>query len=198
MQRKHIFILTFSLVALVQIYVPAKMVYDSEHVLIAGKDFKFKTAPVDPTDPFRGKYITLRYDIDRFNVISDDDWPNDEKIYVHLTEDSLGYAKIIDVTKDRPDNGVDYVDATVRYSHPINQPNASVRRLRIKYSFDRYYMEESKAYDAEIAYRNSLRNRTGDTYTLVTIKDGKPVIKDVLLNGVPIREVVIRNQANEE
>ncbi|MBL4755373.1 MAG: GDYXXLXY domain-containing protein [Flavobacteriales bacterium] len=198
MQHKKLILLVFFLVALVQIYVPAKMVYNSNVVLDQGTVYKFKTAPVDPNDPFRGKYITLRYDINSWKVEDPGTWSHGQDIYVLLTTNSVGYAKILDVKREKPDDDVDYVKASIDYIQTWNQSPA---RLIIDYPFDRYYMEESKAYDAEIAYRKSARDVQQHSYALVHIKDGSPIVKDVLINEVPIRELVIEQQlknANHE
>jgi len=197
MQHKKLLLLVFVLVALVQIYVPAKMVYDSKVVLNEGTVYKFKTAPIDPNDPFRGKYITLEYDINRWEVEDPDNWKRDQEMYVHLTTDSAGYAKILDVTREKPDASVDYVKASIDYVETYQLP----AKLWINYTFDRYYMEESKAYDAEVVYRESARDVQQHSYALVHIKDGSPIVKDVLIDEVPIRELVIEQQlknANHE
>jgi uncharacterized membrane-anchored protein len=52
----------FALTCLAQWFVPAQMIYDQEQVLREGKTYHFKTAPIDPSDPFRGKYITLSFE----------------------------------------------------------------------------------------------------------------------------------------
>ena len=62
MKTKYIFIL-FVIVALIQLFVPAQVILQQESVLETGNVYRFKTQPVDPNDPFRGKYITLNYAI---------------------------------------------------------------------------------------------------------------------------------------
>ncbi|MBA4241981.1 MAG: GDYXXLXY protein, partial [Sphingobacteriaceae bacterium] len=52
MANKKLLLVTFCVVALIQLYVPAKMIFDSEDILTTGKEFKFKTEPIDPNDPF--------------------------------------------------------------------------------------------------------------------------------------------------
>ena len=175
---------------MIQIYVPAKMVYDSEVVLDEGISYKFKTAPVDPSDPFRGKYITLQYDIDEYKVVDENDWSRGEKIYVQLTTDKEGYAKILDVSKEKPHTSIDYVHASVDYVRNYSSPPT----ILINYPFTRFYMEESKAYDAELAYRRSQRDTAQTTYAVIHIKNGAPIIKDVFIDEVPIRELVKRTQ----
>lgn len=186
MTKRKIFVILFILLALVQIYVPAKMILNRESVLVGGTEYKFKAAPIDPYDPFRGKYITLTF-AERSVLIEDEhDWYSGETVYVQFTTDINGFAKISSVTKDSPANE-DYLEATVDYV----SSNGS-QRLTIEYPFDRYYMEESKAYDAELTYRRSLMDTSRTTYALVRIKDGDAVLKDVLIDGIPIKEIVKR------
>ena len=62
MNKKILLISAFVLVVLVQLYVPAKMIWGREEVLNTGTEYKFRTAPIDPNDVFRGKYINLNYE----------------------------------------------------------------------------------------------------------------------------------------
>ncbi len=186
--KKLLLILVFILVAMIQIYVPARMVYDSEVVLNEGSVYKFRTQPIDPTDPFRGKYITLRYDIDRFNIDTTEVWRQGADVFVLLTTDSLGFAAIKSISRSAPESAIDYVQAKVGYTWKRQD------YINIEYSFNRFYMEESKAYAAEVAYRNAARDRKAEAYALVHIRNGDPIVKDVLIDGVSIREVVIRNK----
>ena len=80
MNRKTILWVAFIVVALVQLYVPAQMIWESEGVIAAGTAYKFNTAPVDPKDPFRGKYITLNYSDNSIKIENADDWQNGEPI----------------------------------------------------------------------------------------------------------------------
>ncbi len=67
MKNKKGFIL-FCLVALVQVSIPLSMIYRSEKTLENGKVFLFKTAPVDPYDAFRGKYVQLGFEHSRVST----------------------------------------------------------------------------------------------------------------------------------
>jgi len=180
----------FVLMVLAQLYVPASMIWSSEDVLETGKAFKFKTAPVDPNDPFRGKYIHLRYDIDRIEIPKTHDWKDGEPLFVSLDEDPEGFAQIAAISKEEPDNTTDFVSAKVDFITSYEKTE-----LIIEYPFKRFYMEESKAYDAELTYRDSQLDSTQTTYALIHVKDGKAVLKDVLINGVPIRELVKMEQS---
>ncbi|MGZ2369456.1 class D beta-lactamase [Ancylomarina sp. YFZ004] len=188
MDRKYKLLLVFILVALVQLYIPGKMILDSEGVIDSGIAYKFKTAPVDPTDPFRGKYITLRYKDNSLEVENESDWISGEEIYVILRMDKDGFAKIKFISKEAPEYKVDYFKAKIR--------SVSSNQVRISYPFNRYYMEESKAEAAEKAYRRSQADTRKLTYALVSIKDGEVVLQDVLIDGVSIKDIV--EKENEE
>lgn len=193
MNSKKILLTAFILVAIVQLAIPGKMIWDREKILETGKDFKFETAPVDPSDPFRGKYIVLDYKENSFDVESTKEWIDGTNVYVILKTDTKGFAKIDDVSSEKPTADLDFVEVKVDYVI-----DGSSKRLFISYPFDRFYMEESKAYPAEQAYVKSQLDSTKTTYALVSIKNGDAVLKDVLIDGIPIRDVVERSQAKNQ
>lgn len=186
MNNKKILLFAFVLIAIVQLSVPSKMIWDRERILELGKEFKFETAPIDPADPFRGKYIVLQFKEATVLLNSDTQWIEGEQIYAVLKTDNKGFAKIDYVTREKPDFNIDYVNAKIEYV--IEFPKKS---LHISFPFDRFYMEESKAFDAELAYLETQLDSTKTTYALVVIKEGDAVLKHVLIDGVPIREIVI-------
>lgn len=179
----------FILVALVQLYVPAKMIWNREEVLNTGTEYKFRTAPIDPNDPFRGKYIILSFQESTVGVANGQDWETGETVYTSLTTDHNGFSKIKAVSKEKPAGSQDYIKAKVSFV-----ADRDSTRLTIDYPFDRFYMEESKAYDAELTYIQSQRDTTKTTYALVRVKNGTAVVKDVLIGGTSIREIVKANQ----
>jgi len=192
MINKKTQIVLFLLVALAQLYIPAKMIWDQEDVLKNGSEYKFKTAPVDPNDPFRGKYITLSFDNNTFEVENNKDWQQGDEIYVSITNGSDGFAKIASISEEKPEHHQDYVKAKVGFAMGKGS------RISIDYPFDTYYMEESKAYGAELTYQRSQLDSTQTTFALVHIKNGKAVLKDVLIDGVPIREIVKKEHLKNE
>ncbi|MEM8845949.1 MAG: GDYXXLXY domain-containing protein [Bacteroidota bacterium] len=184
--KKAIFSL-FILMVLVQLFVPANMIWNNEDVLRTGKEFKFKTAPIDPNDPFRGKYIFLSFDNITVEIPKEHDWKRGEAIYVSIKEDNNGFAIIDSVSRKEPQQTQDFVKAEVGF---INSYQVDKVTMNIRYPFERFYMEESKAYDAEITYRETRRDTTKTAYALVNVKEGDAVLKDVLIDGVPIAELV--------
>ncbi len=179
-------ITAFIVVALIQLYVPAAMIFEREDILSNGKEFRFRVAPVDPNDPFRGKYITLNYLSNSFEIQSKDDWIMDMNatVYVVLTEDPDGFAQIKSVSKEKPAGNQDFVTAKVD-----NLVFNDTWEIVIEYPFVRFYMEEKKAPRAEIEYNNAVRDSTRVTWALVSIKNGEAVLKDVLIDGLSVSKL---------
>ena len=190
MHNLKILLPVFILMALVQIFVPAKMILDREDVLQTGVAYKFRTAPIDPNDPFRGKYVALNFSDNTFEMDSDQKWESGQPIFVMLENDPSGFAKIQGVSQEKPSNDVDFLKANVSFiSGEKNQI------LNIYYPFDRYYMEESKAEKAEEIYFESQIDTNQVAYALVHIKNGQAVLKDVMINDTSIREMVKSKQS---
>ncbi len=184
-------LILFILLCIAQWLVPATMIADQESILGTGKSFKFKTQPVDPTDPFRGSYITLYFDQDKFNV-TDTSWMIGEPIFVLLKQDSNGFATISNVVRERPE-GTDYVKAKVQYiSWKYGYSRAENKAINIEYPFERFYVEESKAKGTERVYRENNRSDSTTTYALVHIKNGNAALKDVMINDESIIDIVKR------
>lgn len=183
MKIHYVFIL-FVIVVIAQLFVPAQMIMGQETVLTEGKSYKFKTQPVDPSDPYRGKYITLRYAINAA-VTKDSIWERGQDVYVYIKEDSLGFAKLVEASKVPIDSENDYVMAVSRRNY-----NKS-KKVYFDLPFNRFYMNETKAKPAEDAYRNTQRDTIpNNTYALVYVKDGEAVLKDVIINEVSIADYV--------
>lgn len=193
MNKKTTVVIVFISVALVQLFIPAKMIFDREDVLSTGKEFKFRTEPIDPNDPFRGKYITLHYSENSIQIQNELEWNNNEIIFVMLTTDKNGYAMIKSVSKSKPIKESDFVRTKIDYIQ-----NADTLRIFVEYPFTRFYMEESKAPMAELVYNETIVDTNNVTYGLVSIKDGDAVLKDVLINETSIKELVKQRNTNVE
>ncbi len=192
MDKRKLYLSAFVLLALTQLFVPYKMIADREDVIAHGVPYKFRSAPVDPNDPFRGKYITLRFD-DKITVFpTTHAWERESKLYVLLAKDADGFATIKRVSAQQPDANLDYVEAKVDYVTNIAENKKQT--LHINYPFNRFYMEESKAEMAEGAYNESLADSNNITYALVYVKKGKSVLTDVLINDTSVCEIIKRGK----
>src|ERR1043166_7540806 len=82
----------FVLVALAQLAVPAMMAWGRVQTLAHGRVWKFKTAPVDPEDAVRGRYVMLRFDAEDFTQA--EQLKSADSIYAILKEGADGFAKV--------------------------------------------------------------------------------------------------------
>ena len=184
MERSKILLLVlFLLLVGVQIYVPAKMVGFNEDIVQNGTRILLEVAPIDPYDPFRGKYITLNFKEDEVMLRGEKDWVSNSKGYLELSRDTLGFWVPYNLhkTKDQLD-GKDYIEVEINYAYEDY--------VGFEFPFNRFYMDESKALAAENLYFESLADTTKKTYAVVYIQDGEAVLQDVQINGESIADLV--------
>lgn len=174
-------IAAFILLVLVQWLVPGKMIWEKGATVSKGKAFRFATEPVDPSDPFRGRYIVLNFEADTFRIAEQNQFDVDNEVYVLLESDAQGFARIKNVSVNKPANEHDYVKAHISV---FFNDNSYV--LHIIYPFEIFYLEEAKAPKAELDYFESMRDSTQKTYALVKVYNGDAVIENVFINGKPL------------
>lgn len=192
---KSLILVSFVFVSFIQLFIPAKMILNREEVLADGVEYYFPTAPVDPDDPFRGKYIYLNYTTNSVIVDSAyaDKFEWNQEVFAGLEKDDKGVVRIANIYKEVPQNdGIIYTKALVRTIEYDKQTGQ--KEIYVDFPFDRFYMEESKAYDAELIYNESSRDSTSVTYAVVMVLDGKAVLKDVQIDGVSIKDAVLSNR----
>ncbi len=181
MYSKKIIWIAFVLMVLLQLWAPAAMIFNKESVLKNGKAYKFRSAPVDPNDPFRGKYIVLRLQATSFKPSATQKWLQGEAVYVQVSQDSAGFANIAALHKEMPESSTDIIKATINYVS-----YDSLKEVFIEWPFERFYMEESKAPEAEKAYTKAAADSNQKTYALVKVKNGDAVLQNVFINDHPI------------
>ncbi len=171
----------FALLVLLQLWVPASVIRHKENVLSTGTAYKFRTAPRDPNDYLRGKYVYLTFNETSFELTSKDTFYSGQDIYVSIGKDSAGFAKIIAVSTTHKGTMKDYIKTTVDYVS-----NDSLRTIYVYWPFNRFYMEETKAPLGEKAYNESTIDSNMVSYALVKVKNGDAVLENIYINDVPI------------
>jgi uncharacterized membrane-anchored protein len=169
----------FLALAIAQLAMPLGQIVRYEDVLRNGRPYKFRTAPIDPYDALRGKYIALSYDNTEAAPRRWDQINDHGVAYVSLRRDENGFAQFGYLTA-KPPTG-DYL--RVEYNYFIRD------KLHFGLPFDKFYMEENKALQAEQAYwRYGNQRGTNRTYVLVRVKGGRGAIEDLYVEDQPIRE----------
>ena len=190
---KYYLVVLFGVMCIAQWYVPGSMIVHQEDILANGKVYHFKTAPIDPNDPFRGKYVILVFVAETMKGTRGSDCERNQSVFVVLGTDQDGFASVTRLAETRPDEGTDFFSATIRYSNEQN--------VDVQFPFDRFYLEESKAAKAETVYAesNSQPDR-GDretAYAVVRVKDGQAALEDVRIDGRSIVDIVRERQQQE-
>ncbi len=175
----------FALAVILQLAVPAAMIVRRARVLRDGRAFKFRTAPVDPSDAFRGRYVALSLEQNRLTVPLGSDYARGQKVFAVLQEDDAGFARITDLRPERPEADP-YLATRIRYVYNTN--------AFLRLPFDRFYMEEGEAPEAEKAYWEHSRRTNTAAYIRVRIQNGFGVIEDLYLEDTPIREYLARRE----
>ena len=174
----------FVVMCIAQWLIPGKMIYDSETVIIEGTSYKFKTQPIDPSDPFRGKYITLNFDATSIVLADSGRWENGEDVYITFMSDSTGFAKASGIFREPPDSEA-FLKTSVNYINSYEQ-----FEVFFNIPFDRFYLEESKASQAEQLYWQAQSDTTQVAYGLVTIGKGQAVLTDVMINDKSVVDII--------
>lgn len=181
--NKLITSIAFLLMAAAQLYIPWRMISTREDVIEGGTAYWFRTAPVDPNDPFRGKYVTLSF-LDNSWITPDPDaWVNGDFVYVTVGTDSAGFAQITDISLTEPVDQTNYFGTTINYVL-----RDTISRVYVDFPFDRFYMEETKAPVADSLYLEASRDTARTMLAMVMINRGHTVLEDVILDGVSIRD----------
>lgn len=177
--KKNVIVILLA-VSAIQLATPAYMLAGRERTLREGEVFRFQTAPVDPYDAFRGRYVALSVGT------STVPWDGGEhrrhrrdEAYVTLGVGPDGYATPLRASRTRPDEGA-YVRANV-------WGGVGATNVQVRLPIDRYYLPEDEAPAAERAYREHSRATNRQAEVVVRVRKGDLVVEDLLVEGKPIR-----------
>ena len=179
--NKPLYLTLFVAMVVAQLGVPASMIAKREITLQQGVEYKFRCAPIDPYDAFRGKYVRLGITAGSAVPWKGESLQRNQDVYVLLEIDEDGFAIGKEISLTRPESG-DYVQAKVRWN------SFGQEEIPLEYPFDRYYMEESIAAEAERAYRDANRRGQRATYITVRVRNGFGVLEELYIEGMPVLE----------
>jgi uncharacterized membrane-anchored protein len=180
------FVTAFLILAIIQWVIPGNLIWSKNNVLKKGVSYKFKMEPVDPYYPFKGKYITLNFAETSFTDTVTRQLRGNEPVFVILSTDHRGFAKVKALSREEPESQHPYVRAIFYYS---SQENDNIT-VQFGYPFDKFYMNEYHAPQAETIFRESMPDSLNTAYALVKIHKGEAVIENVFINEKPIRSLI--------
>ena len=174
-----------------------------ETTLAWGTLYKVKAAPVDPADPFRGRYVAIRPAVPLGSPSPETERALEDaytssgrhrNAYVVLGSDLDGFAKVDAIVANPPrsDDYLAFSQTDLRVTPARVDARGTVVERAIVLPFDRYYMSESAAPAAEERYREAMRrNDETEAWITVRVRNGRGVVEGLYIDGVPI-EVAAR------
>ncbi|SDM52475.1 Uncharacterized membrane-anchored protein [Dendrosporobacter quercicolus] len=169
------FILLIGL-AVIQLAALLAMAWHWENILQTGQRFYWATAPVDPHDAFRGRYIDLSFKDPAGPLLDPAALNYGQTAYAIVAADQSGRAVITGVSAVRP-SAAPYVKVTVRYTQGGD--------VHVDLPFKRYYLPEDSAPAAETAYRKRAV-QTG--VAAVRLKNGYGVVEELYIEHQPLAD----------
>ena len=131
-----------------------------------------RTAPVDPIDAFRGRYVALHFEVETQQVAPPADTSSGQPVFVTLKTNAEGFAEIDQVAATKP-AGDDFMEAQLSGS-------------AISLPFDKYWVTERDAPAAETAYRNLSRRGNQNAFVTVRVFRGDAAIEQLYLDNQPL------------
>ncbi|WP_147533402.1 GDYXXLXY domain-containing protein [Bacillus marasmi] len=149
----------FVLACLVPILVLIGMTVTPLYTLYKGQEIVLATVPVDPSDPFRGDYVSLRFEAEEIplelveqEILDKRNELNGTRVYVSLTKEN-GVHRPSKVSLQKPEKGI-YMKGNFQYIGPawdrVNQKETE-DVLFIEYSLDKYFVEDNTGLEWERA-----------------------------------------------
>lgn len=184
MKRPAFAFALLALAAVLQWALPVSLAVQSERTLREGTRYYLRTAPVDPVDAFRGRYVALSFEGLRVAAPAGAGLQAGDRVCVPLTTGPDRFVRFGAPQREPPTQG-DYLVARIAWIDA-----AQVATLRLP--FDRYYLEERAAPAAERAYRDAHRASAerSDAYVSVRVRDGHAVLEELFIGNVPVRRLL--------
>ena len=182
LNKKKVVATLFVVLATLHVAVPLQMIGKREWVLRHGSVHRFETAPVDPVDLFRGRYVQLRMKESTATCENKNNFSDGQRLYVSVTKDENGISHLGVASLKRPATG-DYFRAAIQNRY------GRADTVRVKLPYDRYYMNEKLAPEAERVYRDFARSDSGKSATVtVRMAHGVAVLEELYVEDKTIYE----------
>ncbi len=164
--------LGFILVVLFQVLILVGWTGYNEVSLATGKEVVLQTAPVDPTDIFRGDYVQLSYQISTLNNASEAlTLHTGDRVYVHLEQDGEVW-KATGLSEEKPKDWELFIAGKVDY---FTTPTT----FRVTYGIEQYFVPEGKGLAIQTAKDIKVR--------VIINGAGQAFIKGLLVDGAPFQ-----------
>jgi hypothetical protein len=192
-------LLLFGAACIAQWAVPLASIRMHEEVIERGTQIRVAVTAPDPYDPLRGRYLRLRpVEAEVALDPSLASLKSGHKVWAQLEKGADGLHHPGKITEQKPDHG-DYVPLTTRGApHAriapggVVQPAADASKVRVEWPFDRFFVNEKIAPEADVWLRESSRGKKSVVAEL-RVLNGESVLTNLEVDGSSFREVLKKN-----
>lgn len=174
--------IVFGVLCLAQIGVVLFQIMSYEKILKEGESFYFKVLLLDPYDPFRGRYVTLRFENATKAPLAQGQNKKNQSLGYAILEHQEKLDRVKEITFVKPKEG-SFLEVNINENR---QKNAS-STVYFSLPYDRFYMREDVAPKAE----KVLGLRSGiEVKAKLKVLNGKGVIEELLVGEISLSEFV--------
>jgi uncharacterized membrane-anchored protein len=184
MKHKSLLIAAFALVAMAQLLVPTLMISYKADYALKGKEFIFKIRHNRIGSSLRGNYLWLQFEADKFKVEDKSDWENSQRVFVTFGKDSVGYAKILNLTKEEPQNSQDWIKVRA-FTSRLDSSS-----LRITYPFGNYYIPDGDKKEVQSLFNQVISDSLKTISLKVHVKENQFLAGELMLDSVSFSDVL--------
>jgi uncharacterized membrane-anchored protein len=181
----------FVLMSAAMLAVPASQIFRHERVLQKGRAFRFRTAPVDPYDAFRGRFVALQFENLQGTLPAGMSYAHEKDVQAVIGEDEQGFAVVRALSEKPPAGMTDYVTMEIGWQSYEDRSN---RVVRLTPPFSQFFMNEKLAPAAEETYRRMNRSGTSNVWAVVRVLNGKGVLEQLMFDGKPAAEYLTNKE----
>lgn len=174
----------FILMAVAQLAVPVMLAWGRIKTLEHGRVWKLKTAPIDPVDAVRGKYVMLGFDAET-KYRQPEQLKSADYIYAVLKEGADGFAEI-----DHLSSSPTPPDAAMK----VEPGGYWDGEQRVVFPFRYFWLTEKNAPAAEQAYRENSKRGQQNAYVTIRIRNGDAALEQLYIDNKPLADY-LREQA---
>ncbi len=176
-----ILLVALAVVCAIQWAVPVWLMQRAQITLAQGSVYRFRTMPIDPLDPFRGRYIALDFEAARVKLRAGGHrFATGERLYAPILVGEDGYARLGLPLPTPPVHG-DYLPVRVEW--------IGDEEIGLRLPFDRYYLDESRARAVEQAHAQADRSHSeadAHSHAVVRVRNGDALIEELYIDHRPV------------
>ena len=177
---KSLPLIFFALVSLAQWAAPLSQIFKYERTLTHGTLIRLKCTAPDPYDPLRGRYLAVRPDQDEAPIAKGEKLLTGQHAYATLQTAADGLTTLREIHAQPPTSG-DYVRVTYNWE--------SESKANIDWPFDRFYLNEALAPEADKWFAESIRDAKG-IIAEVRVHQGLAVLENLTFDGKSLRDIL--------